>query len=279
MADASQDAWDSLADLLDTFRIALNRSHAVTVGSAALRDAAKKIVQQYFRQARPHLIELQLDSEALASLDSEMQALLVLSNGRSKKQSYSQVLRRIKGLLQNVEFEREIRLGQQLIFPAGQQSSVLTSVEKRIIETINQLVPSAALSYEQAILDLNSKDRISFRGTANELRETLREVLDYLAPDDKVMKGQGFKLEAGKTKPTQKQKVRYILKSRGLSRTAINAPEDSVSIVEELMASLARSIYERSSLSTHVATARQELEQVKMYIDIVLIELLEIHRG
>jgi Predicted pPIWI-associating nuclease len=277
MTDASQDAWDSLAGLLQDFQTALSRSLTATVGSATLREAAKRIVQQYFRVARPYLAELQINAEFLALLDFEVQSLLVLSNKRSRKQSYSQVLRRIRSLLQKIEFEREVRLGQLLLLPVDLPLA-LTSVEKRIVETLAQLVPSAALSYEQAIRDLDSKERISFRGTANELREALREVLDHLAPDDKVTNAPGFKLESGRTKPTQKQKVKYILKSRGLSRTAINAPQDSVSIIEELTASLARSTYERSSLSTHVTTARQEVEQVKMYIDIVLVELLEIRR-
>ena len=279
MTDVSQDAWDSLADLLNKFQTSLNRSRAATVSSPPLRDAAKKIVQQYFRHTKPHLVELQIDADNLAAVDSQMQSLLVLSNRRSKRRSYSQLLRQVKELLQNIEFDRENRLGQCVGLPLEQQATSLTSVESRIVETLARLVPSAAFSYEQAILDINSKERISFRGTANELRETLREVLDHLAPDDKVGKAPGFKLEAGRTKPTQKQKVRYILKSRGLSKTAINAPEDSVSIIEELTASLARSTYERSSFSTHVATARQEVEQVKMYVDIVLIELLEIRRS
>lgn len=73
-----------------------------------------------------------------------------------------------------------------------------------------------------------------------------------------------------------KQKVRYILKSRGKNKTVSEAPEKAVEIVEEMVGALARSVYSRSSLSTHVGTTKQEVQQVKAYVDVVLGELLEI---
>ena len=47
-------------------------------------------------------------------------------------------------------------------------------------------------------------------------------------------------------------------------------------VVEERVGALARSVYTRSSLSTHVGTTKQEVQQVKAYVDVVLSELLEI---
>jgi hypothetical protein len=118
---------------------------------------------------------------------------------------------------------------------------------------------------------------LSYRGTANELRETLRETLDHLAPDKDVEAGQGFKFEKNQVKPTQKQKVRHILRSRGLKETARKAPEASALLVDELTASVTRASYERGSLSAHIASNAREVRQLKMYVDSVLAELLEIH--
>ncbi len=73
-----------------------------------------------------------------------------------------------------------------------------------------------------------------------------------------------------------KQKMRYILRSRGKNKTVSEAPEKAVEIVEEMVGALARSVYNRSSLSTHVGTTKQEVQQVKAYVDVVLGELLEI---
>ncbi len=46
--------------------------------------------------------------------------------------------------------------------------------------------------------------------------------------------------------------------------------------MEETTASLARSVYERGSLSAHVATTRREAVQLKLYSDAILAQLLEI---
>jgi hypothetical protein len=109
------------------------------------------------------------------------------------------------------------------------------------------------------------------------LREALRETLDRLAPDKEVMAAPGFKLEPDRTKPTQKQKVRYILRSREVPETARKAPEATVLMIEELTGSLARASYERSSISAHIASTEQEVRQMKMYVDTVLAELLQVH--
>ena len=180
--------------------------------------------------------------------------------------------------LQDIEADREVRLGEGTNPFAALGPARMSQIETIILETLKRLIPSAGASYQQALLDLNSEDRLSFRGTANELREALREVLDHLAPDSEVEKADGFKLEPRTMKPTQRQKVRHILRARRLPKTAIKVPEDAVTRVEEATASLTRSTYDRSSLSAHVTTARQEVEQMKMYIDSVLAELLEIHK-
>lgn len=120
------------------------------------------------------------------------------------------------------------------------------------------------------MLDLAEGDRISYRGTAVELWGTLRKVLDHLAPDSEVTKEEGFQLEADKTRPTMKQKMRFILRSRGLGRTAAGTSEVTAERVEATTATLARSAYERGSLSTHVATSKGKVQQIKLYVDSVL---------
>ncbi|HEU0018349.1 MAG TPA: hypothetical protein VFQ31_08360 [Methyloceanibacter sp.] len=51
-----------------------------------------------------------------------------------------------------------------------------TDEDEHIIRKLDALVPSAALSYKQAILDLRDDSRVSFYGPALELREALREI-------------------------------------------------------------------------------------------------------
>jgi len=127
--------------------------------------------------------------------------------------------------------------------------------EKVITETLNDILPSAAASYQQAVSDLKELGRVSMRGTAAELREAFREVLDYLAPDGQVENEPGFRYEKGQLKPTMRQKAHFILRSRRF-------------------ASLVRSVYQAGALATHIASSKARIVQLKRYVDAALIELL-----
>ncbi len=154
---------------------------------------------------------------------------------------------------------------------------VATPTERRIIDTLSRILPAAAASYQQCLFDLGGASRLSYRGVAHELREVLRETLDYLAPDPDVMAESGFKLEKSMTRPTQRQKALFVLRKRNLPGEAIRAPELAVSMVEELGAAITRSAYTRGSISAHGASSSPEVRQLKMYVDAVLAELLVIY--
>jgi hypothetical protein len=154
---------------------------------------------------------------------------------------------------------------------------VTTPTERLIIETLSHIVPAAAVSYEQCLLDLGAPLRRSYRGVAHELREVLRETLNYLAPDADVMAAPGFKLEKDQERPTQRQKALYVLRNRNLSREEMSAPELTVTMVEELGARITRTAYTRGSKDAHTFNSAPEVRQLKMWIDAVLGELLEIH--
>jgi Predicted pPIWI-associating nuclease len=148
--------------------------------------------------------------------------------------------------------------------------------DARIIETLEGLVPPAALSYRQAIIDLADENRLSFRGPALELREALRETLDHLAPDKDVTAVEGYKPEEGRSGPTMRQKVRFILGSRGQSKSATTVPEQTTSTIDEMLGTLTRSVYDRSSFATHVASERKTVLQIRLYVVAVLHHILEI---
>jgi hypothetical protein len=173
----------------------------------------------------------------------------------------------------------ELEVGLEIALSAapGPEDPDHSTLERAIIETLEYLVPSAALSYVQALRDLADADRVSFRGTANELRAVLWDVLERLAPDADVMAAQGYKHEKDRNKPTQKQKARYILKSRSLSQSARRVPEMTVETLEDHVGALARANYDRSSISSHLTAARSEVHQIKTYLDSLLAELLEVH--
>lgn len=154
---------------------------------------------------------------------------------------------------------------------------VTSPTELLIFKTLSRSLPAAAASYQQSLLDLGDVSRRSYRGVAHELREVLREVLNYLAPDGDVMAEPGFKLEPETSRPTQRQKALYVFRKRKLSKEAITAPELGISMVEELGAQITRTAYSRGARNAHTVSSAGEVRQLKMYIDAVLGELLEIH--
>jgi hypothetical protein len=83
-----------------------------------------------------------------------------------------------------------------------------------------------------------------------------------------------FTLETGQTRPTQKQKVRHVLTSRGHNKT--QPAEKLLSVVDELSGEVMRAVYSRASLATHVQTSKSEVRKIKRYVDTVFIDLLEI---
>ena len=47
-------------------------------------------------------------------------------------------------------------------------------------------------------------------------------------------------------------------------------------LIEALCGEITRAVYDRASVSTHLQTTRQEVAQIKRYLDAVLFDLLEI---
>lgn len=143
--------------------------------------------------------------------------------------------------------------------------------DQEVIAELNKLIPSAALSYRQSVMDIADADRVSFRGPALELREALREVLDFLAPDEVVEAAPGFVQEPDRDRPTMKQKARFVMKKKNSS------PEGAVEAVtafEEAVASLTRAVYNRSSKGTHVSQDRGTVVQLRRYVVVVLHDIL-----
>ena len=157
-------------------------------------------------------------------------------------------------------------------------SPSLSPIEASIQLALEAVLPSAAASYRQAILDLHDPSRQSMRGTAAELREALRELLDHLASDSDVMKMVGFKPEPGQAKPTMRQKAQFVLQAHRTPGAMSKASEDAASVVDAKSAALVRSVYRGGSFVAHVGSARVDVRKLKMYVDTVLAELLDVHK-
>jgi hypothetical protein len=231
------------------------------------RQDAKAIVDEYFREVRERL--LLAEQVDLSAVDDGMHALLEIAQKNSMVSTYR---RQLKELAQGLfEVEKHV-----LTHAGAERRAKLDTVDVRIIETLSGLVPSAARSYKQATTDLLTGERLSWRGPATDLRESLRETLDHLAPDEEVTAAPGFKLERDTNGPTMKQKVRHVLKKRGAGKAELQSPEAATQGVDEMVGTFVRGVYTRSSVSTHTPTDKKEVLRVRDWVRVAMCELLEI---
>lgn len=254
---------------LEALDKSLRQIKTTQVSQKSVRDNAQDIVDDYFRDLREKLLIGGIEGIIISVLDSEMHQLLEISHRRSTVPTYRGHIRKLK---------RDVLELEKLALTSGPQSSRagLEPIDGKIIETLGRLLPSAARSYEQAVTDLSQSNRLSWRGPATDLRECLREALDHLAPDNEVAGQANFKLEKDASRPTMKQKVRYVLKKRGLKKGAMQTPESAVGAVDEIVGTFVRSVYTRSNVSTHTPTDKNEVLRVRDWVRVSLCEILEI---
>lgn len=236
------------------------------------RERARALVDDYFRSLREQARIFGIHEAVLHELDDKMHGLLEASQKLSATSTYDAILKDVADCLFQVE--------KAALSPQHQaEAKTYEPTDRLIVETLSRILPSAGRAYEQALRDLMGPERLSWRGPATDLRESLREVLDHLAPDDDVTSQPNFKLEPDQVGPTMKQKVRFILGKRGVSKTASKSPEASAQAVDEIVGTFVRSVYTRSSVSTHTPTQRIEVSRIHEYVRAALCELLEVHAG
>lgn len=257
----------ALLNELDALRKALAGVATRQVASSAIKAQMHQVASRYFSTVQPEIHDAETDG-----LNQVFQAIHASSRIRPSAQKCRDLVKTARKLLVAVE-------GQTPAKPHKSKQSPLSAVDELIIATLNDLCPTASLAYRQALIDLGGGDRLSWRGPSTDLREALRETLDILAPDADAMASPGFKLEGDAKRPTMKQKVRYVLKSRGVPSGAMETPESAVVGVEDFVGGLTRSVYTRSSVSAHTATTRAEASRVLAWVRLVICELLEIPLG
>ena len=261
-------ALDQISENVARLAAAVTSARGSTVNPSKVQPLAREIARAYFESVRTELTAVMSRTGIVDEIDFVLQSILQLATAAREKDAYFGQIAELRPYL----FEATI----DSMKARGTPRLVLSETERSILETLAKMLPIAAASYEQALIDISKGERVSWRGSAAELRESLRGTIDHLAPDDKVMAVSGFQLEKGQTLPTQKQKVRFILRARKSNSTSVAVAEGSLSTVDESVAALARSTYTRGSASTHAMTDGSEIRKLKHYVDALLAELLEI---
>lgn len=262
-------AFQSIESELGSLDRRIRKVRAQHVNKKNTREAVKSFVYRYFGQWRPGLVQDIGAKGSLGSLDAEMQELLRCTQRRAPVGDYRARLNQLRDCMSAVE----------LLIASPSTDKPVRLMEDRhnkILESLKRVCPSAGTSFEQGLSDFTDPYRKSWRGTAVEFREALREVLDTLAPDGEVGGQAGFKLERDAQGPTMKQKAMFILRSRRPKDQQIKTFSEAIDIIEELIGKLVRSVYTRSSVAVHVQMSRDEALRISEYVTVVLTELLEI---
>lgn len=259
----------TLLQKLEQVRHDVRTTKTNQIFSVPLRATLNEIASDYFSEVVPIVINLEGVEKELQNAEAIFKGIHTLSRKNCSKQKCLAQLKASRECL--VRLEGAALSGAHKKLPGS-----LTRTDGMIIETLKELCPSASLSYEQAIQDLQSTSRMSWRGPATDLREALRETLDVLAPDKEVESMPGYKLEVDAKRPTMRQKVRFILRNRGYGSGQLATPESAIEGVEGLVGGVVRSVYTRSNVSTHIITTREEVLRVHAWVRIVLCELLEL---
>ena len=248
-------------------RRALNSGSGRQIQANSDCEKIRKLCADYFA-SRPDVE----DTEDAFAADAVFKELHTAARGKPSRARVVERLKTAKQLLVKLE-------GEALTSAATKSAGTRTATDQLIIDTLRDVCPNAAAAYSQALADLGMDKRESWRGPATDLREALREALDVLAPDDGVEAEPGFKLEKDAHRPTMKQKVRYILKKRGTPQGAMAAPESAVQGIEDIIGGITRSVYSRTSISTHTATDKKEVVRVHAWVRLVMCDLLEVPPG
>jgi hypothetical protein len=262
---------DQLQTALDNLQSRIKRMGTKNVNDKAIKEESVTFAKLYFSTLQPEASASPSFKDNVPALDSLFQDLVRLSNGNNARNTYIRVLGEIRKQFSSLHVALISELSNDLA-----RSSNITPTEKKLIATLNQIIPSSSNCYQQGLSDLQMGNRFSYRGTVSEFREALREVLDHFAPDELVTTQPGFSLEQGRSKPTMKQKVRFILIKRNKSKTQRISSEKTIELIETLTGEIARAVYDRASLGTHVEASRTEAFQVKRYTDAILCDILEI---
>ncbi len=262
-------ALRSIEGELESLHRLIGKVKAKHVNKKKTRETFRSFVYRYFSEARPNLVQEIGGPDGLAGLDAEMQELLRCTQRRAGVNDYRFRLKQARNALSAVEL-------LAVSAPSVRFSQPADGRVQRILESLRKICEGAAISYEQALMDLADANRKSWRGTAVEFREALREVLDTLAPDENVVKQPGFKFEPETKGPTMKQKAVFILRSRRPKDPQVKTFSDTLDVIEELIGKLIRSVYTRSSVAVHIQMPRGEVLNLRDYVSLVLMELLEV---
>jgi Predicted pPIWI-associating nuclease len=261
-------------DVLDRLVTRLQAGATREISGLGERRYLRSVIGAWFSEYRPAFIEIVGEEQAIRSMDDQMQELLKLASDGSSRRT---VVRLCRAAIKNFKGNILVPLSRAYWSLAPERS--LAGYDEEVSVKLKGLDPSLAESYEQSVLDIEDEQRLSYRGTAAELREVVTDVLHVLAPTAEVQATEWYKeaRRSGARKestPTRAERTRFILRARAQGSAVTDAAESYMNSVEERLADVVNVTYRRGSAAAHVGAERAELVRLLPYINALLRELL-----
>ncbi len=163
------------------------------------------------------------------------------------------------------------------INPNSYRNKIETSFEKQAIyDALERISSTLANSYKQVRSDISNPNRLSWAGTAHEVREIISNLLRQLAPDDEVKQQPWFTQDSSTSGITQTQRARFILQKKNQGSKTLEVVEKNVNLVDERISELVRSTYNRASSAAHTYRSYDEVMKILAYLDLLIADLIDI---
>jgi hypothetical protein len=220
---------------------------------------------------RPKLSLLGAGEIPLIEIDKLMKEMLQSTNTIRRRTFYQDTFRKMAEIFDNIFVNMQVAE-----WATPNKSS---AGDEKVLNALHLFSPDLERRYLQAIADLSDPNRISYAGTANELREIIRLSLSSQAPENEIIKKDWYKqARAGKSrlpdKPTHSEKVKYILETRRAGEQALKSTQENETLIDDMLGKVVRSSYDRVSASVHGNHDRNEIIRALRYIHAFLLDIL-----
>jgi len=229
--------------------------------------------RSWFDEYRNGLASLGIEEKFLLEIDKSMRLLLQAATSSKRRSFYRQQITRANKILEKIQVDAQIAE-----WSSTKNDSLVGDVNVR--NALKNFDPDLERRYLQAIYDLNDSKRISYAGTANEIREIIRIVLSLQAPDKEVGKMPWFKESRKKQtdntseRPTHTERVRFILEKRRAGGKEVKSAQENEKLIDGLLGSVIRSSYDRMNAGVHGKKDREEIIRGLRYVHAFLFDVL-----
>jgi hypothetical protein len=244
----------------------LSRRSTRTTRSKEDANAIRALIEAWFRTYRPALAEVFGDLPAVDNVDRDLRDLLSIVGS---KMVISDLRARLRAVARMIERDILPAYDAARWTTAAAPATRQVQPSGPLVTRLRSLSPELADSYEQVQADLQDGARMTFLGTAGEIREVMRATIHLLSPDEEVAAQEWF-VGDDNGRPTQAERIRFVVQSKSGADSAIEAAE----IIDTKVGRFGRQLYQRASKSFHAGTQRDEVGRIATWVDAVLNEIL-----